>query len=57
MSLEKMIAYVQIYIHIRKNVEIEISINGTRDLFLLQRAYQSAVTWMEENNCKLTIVL
>lgn len=52
-----MIAYVQIYIHIRKNVEIEISINGTRDLFLLQRAYQSAVTWMEENNCKLTIVL
>lgn len=57
MSLEKMIAYVQIYIHIRKNREVEISINDTRDLLLLQKAYQIAVNWMEQNNCKLTIIL
>ena len=52
-----MISYVQIYIHIRKNIEVEISINDTRDLLLLQKAYQIAVNWMEQNNCKLTIIL
>ena len=57
MSVEKMIAYVQIYIHIRKNIEVEISINDTRDLLLLQKSYQIAVNWMEQNNCKLTIIL
>lgn len=51
-----MIAYVQIYVHIRKNVQINISINNSRDFLLLRKAYEIALNWMNENNCQLTII-
>ncbi len=50
-----MIAYVQIYIHIRKEKQVDISITSARDIFLLNQAYNYAVEWMNENDVKLTI--
>jgi hypothetical protein len=56
-NIRHMIAYVQVYIHIRKGIEVDISINNQRDVFLLQKAYHYAVEWMEQNNTTLTLVL
>jgi len=56
MDLKQMIAYVQIYIHIRKEKQINISIQTPRDIFLLNQAYNYAREWMTENNVKLTIL-
>jgi hypothetical protein len=50
-----MIAYVQIYIHIRKGVEVDISIKNNRDVILLTQAYSYAIEWMNQNNFKLII--
>ena len=55
MDIKTMIAYVQIYIHIRKNVEVKINIRDNRDIFLLQKAYSDAVNWMDENNFRLIL--
>lgn len=55
MDIKTMIAYVQIYIHIRKNVEVNINIRDNRDIFLLQKAYTDAVNWMDQNNFRLII--
>ena len=44
-----MIATVQIYIHIMKGVEVDISIRDTRDLMLLTSAYTIAKNWMNNN--------
>ena len=55
MDLNKMIAYVQIYIHIRKEKEVKINIESARDVFLLNKAYNIALNWMQENNVKLSI--
>jgi len=46
---ETMVAYVQMYIHIRKDKEVKIEINTPRDLRLLVKAYNIAVRWMTEN--------
>ena len=48
-----MVAYVQIYIHIRKGVEVNINIQSNRDIILLSQAYSSAIEWMNQNNFKL----
>lgn len=56
MDVNKMIAYVQIYIHIRKNEQIQINIQGLRDIMLLKQAYDYAVSWMDANNVKLTVI-
>jgi len=55
MNVKEMIAYVQIYIHIRKDVEVNIKIENTRDIFLLTQAYNVALEWMNNNNFKLII--
>lgn len=57
MDIKRMIAYVQIYIHIRKNVEVKINIRDNRDVLLLQRAYIDAVNWMDQNNFRLIVSL
>ncbi len=54
-SIEQMIAIVQIYIHHRKNKEIQIAIRNERDLILLTRAYNIANTWLTNNGFKQII--
>lgn len=48
-SIEKMIAIVQVYIHHRKNQEVNIVIRNARDLVLLQNAYNIASEWLNNN--------
>lgn len=52
MDVEKMIATVQIYIHHRKNKEVNIQIKTQRDLILLTRAYGIANAWLINNGFK-----
>jgi len=52
MGIEQMIATVQVYIHHRKNKEVNIQINSQRDLMLLTRAYSIANTWLMNNGFK-----
>jgi hypothetical protein len=54
-NINKMIAYVQIYIHIRKGVEVNINIQNGRDILLLTQAYNLAIEWMNQNNFRLII--
>ena len=49
-----MITYVQVYIHIRKGIEVNIQIRDTRDIFLLTRAYNTAQEWLQQQNLTLT---
>ena len=49
-NVKEMIATVQMYIHHRKNKQVDIVIKNTRDLILLTNAYQIAREWMGENN-------
>lgn len=49
-SIEEMIATVQIYIHHRKDKEIQITIKNARDIVLLTKAYNIAVKWLNDNN-------
>lgn len=55
-SIEEMIAYVQVYIHIRKEKEVSINVNGARDFILLTQAYNIAQMWMAENVKSLKFV-
>ena len=55
-SIQEMIATVQIYIHHRKNVEVNIAINGERDYALLTKAYNIANNWLTYNGFKQIIV-
>jgi len=52
MDVKQMIATVQIYIHHRKNKEVDIQIRTQRDLMLLTRAYSIANTWLMNNGFK-----
>ena len=47
--VEEMIAIVQVYIHHRKNQEVNIVIRNARDLVLLQNAYNIASEWLNNN--------
>lgn len=51
-SIEEMIAIVQIYIHHRKDKEIQITIRNQRDVILLTKAYNIASKWLSENGFK-----
>lgn len=53
MSIHEMIAVVQVYIHIRKGVEVKIKVTSPRDIMLLQLAYEAATEWMQANNTKI----
>jgi len=53
--VEEMIAIVQIYIHHRKDKEVQIQIRNGRDLILLQKAYTTAVNWLNNNGFKQII--
>lgn len=55
MSIEEMIATVQIYIHHRKNEEVNIVVRNARDVMLLTRAYSIANTWLINNGFKQII--
>jgi hypothetical protein len=52
----QMIALVQCYIKIRKDLDINIIIRDKRDYFLLETAYKIAVSWMRNNNVKITTI-
>ncbi len=52
----QMIAVVQCYIKIRKDLDVSIIIRDKRDYSLLEKAYQIAVSWMRNNNVKITII-
>lgn len=47
--IEKMIATVQIYIHHRKNVEVDIVIRNQSDIQKLIKAYNIASEWLSNN--------
>jgi len=51
---EEMIAILQVYIHIKKNKEVQIAPpRGFRQMALLIKAYDYAVYWMQQNDCKI----
>ena len=52
-NVKEMIAIVQMYIHHRKGVEVNISIRNTKDMFLLVKAYDIAQQWRAENNFRM----
>ncbi len=52
----QMIAAVQCYIKIRKDLDVNIIIRDKRDYFLLEKAYKIATNWMRNNNVKITII-
>ena len=53
-SVEEMIAIVQCYIHLLKNIEINIYIRDSRDIFLLEIAYNKAVEYFTQTNTTIT---
>ena len=52
-SVEEMIAVVQMYIHHRKDVQVNIKIESLSDIAKLTHAYNIACAWLEENNFKI----
>jgi len=54
-SVEEMIAIVQVYIHHRKNIEVNITIRNNKDLFKLIKAYDIAGSWLNNNGFKVVI--
>jgi hypothetical protein len=52
-SVKEMIATVQIYIHHRKGVEVDIDIRSLSDVAKLTHAYNIAVEWLNANNFKI----
>jgi len=56
MDINKMIAVVQLYIGIRKGVDVNINITNQMDVMLLRTAYNTATNWMERNNVTISHV-
>lgn len=54
--MRKKIAIVQAYIHLRKNLEVNISIRSIKDVMLLDRAYNIAIDWFKVNNIKISLI-
>jgi len=52
MNVQKMIAVVQIYIHHRKDVEVNIDIKSFEDITKLTIAYNIALNWLNNNGFK-----
>ena len=55
-SVEEMIAIVQCYIHLLKDVEVNIFIRDNRDIFLLKIAYDKAIDYFQQTNTVITIL-
>ena len=53
-SVEEMIAIVECYIHLLKDVEINIYIRDSRDIFLLKISYDKAVQYFQQTNTVIT---
>lgn len=51
--INEMIAVVQLYIHHRKDVEVDINIRNLNDIAKLTVAYNIANQWLTENNFKV----
>lgn len=49
-SVKEMIAIVQCYIHILKNKKVNINIRNSKDVLLLNIAYNKAIEYFEQNN-------
>jgi len=56
MDVNKMIAVVQLYIGMRKDVSVDIRIESITDLSLLIKAYNIANNWMVNNNVDISVV-
>ena len=54
MNTKQKISLVQIYIYFMKDKEVNIKIESARDLYLLDRAYDIASTWVNNNNVRIT---
>jgi len=53
MTVETMIATVQIYIHHRKDKEVQISPpTNNRQMMKLIKAYDIAISWLNQNGFK-----
>ena len=55
-SVEEMIAIVQCYIHLLKDVEVNIFIRDNRDIFLLKIAYDKTINYFQQTNTVITIL-
>ena len=53
-SVQEMIAIVQCYIHLLKDIEITIYIRDERDVFLLTIAYNKAIEYFNQTNTVIT---
>lgn len=51
-TISEMIAVVQMYIHHRKDVEVQIAIEHPSDIPKLIKAYNIALEWLQNNNFK-----
>ena len=47
--MERLIATVQLYIHLRTGKEVNISISSAKDVILLNKAYAIAQDWINKN--------
>ncbi len=57
MDIKRMIAIVQLYIGMRKGVDIKgINIRNASDLIMLSQAYNTATNWMNSNNVTVKTV-
>jgi hypothetical protein len=48
-DIKEMIAVVQMYIHHRKDVEVQIKIESLKDIAKLTHAYNIASEWLNQN--------
>ena len=52
-NINEMIAVVQMYIHHRKDVEVQISLRSLEDVAKLTHAYNIASDWLNNNGFKI----
>ena len=52
-NVEEMIAIVQMYIHHRKDVEVQIKLRNLEDIAKLTMAYNIASEWLTNNGFKI----
>lgn len=56
MNIKNMIAVVQHYINVRKNITVNIEVNNMIDVMKLSNAYNIAMNWFESNNYKIELL-
>jgi len=55
-SIENMASVVQVYIHLRKDVQVQINMQQFRDpmnIMLLTKAYHIASDWLNNNKAQI----